>query len=384
MFRWIFLLLVPFYLAATNVSVIGIGRLGICFALCLEKAGYHVLGVDLSSEYIEKINQKTLDSPEPWVNEYLQRSTNFRATTSLREALEFSDICFLHVPTPTTTEPEAYDHSILTQLLLDINSYKVENKHIIIGCTVFPGYIDNIAQHLLQDCINTSLSYNPEFIAQGAIINGLEYPDMVLIGEGNMEAGNVIETIYRNCCKNEPYIARMSPASAEITKLAVNCFITMKIAYANLVGDIADLTSNADKFAILNAIGRDTRIGSKYLKPGYGYGGPCFPRDNRALGNYAVRKEIAPLLFRATDTCNQEHAQFMASQLLEQDLDVYEFEDVCYKDNCSVPIIEESQKLAVALILAQHNRTVLIKDRDVVISQVHAKFGNSFSYLIKE
>lgn len=77
------------------------------------------------------------------------------------------------------------------------------------------------------------------------------------------------------------------PPSAEITKLAVNCFVTMKVSYANMIGDIADATPGADKNHILQAVGADSRVGTKYLRPGYGFGGPCFPRDNRALGGYA-------------------------------------------------------------------------------------------------
>ena len=90
----------------------------------------------------------------------------------------------------------------------------------------------------------------------------------------------------------------MSPDSAEITKLAINCFITTKIAYANMIGDIADQTPGADKFEILKAVGGDKRIGGLYLKPGYGFGGPCFPRDNRALGSYAQQVGIDPIIPR--------------------------------------------------------------------------------------
>lgn len=104
---------------------------------------------------------------------------------------------------------------------------------------------------------------------------------MVLIGESDKRCGDEIEKIYAQVCKNQPYIARMSIESAEIAKMSLNCFLTAKIAFANHVADIADGTSGADKYAILNAIGRSSRIGGKYFKPGYG--GPCFVRDNISL-----------------------------------------------------------------------------------------------------
>ena len=274
-------------LADSSITIIGIGRLGLCTALCFEKAGYNVVGIDINQEYVTSLNNKTFNSLEPHVNNLLQKSKHFRATCSLDEGLEYADIYYIMVDTPTTRAKEAYDHKNVNRVLAEINKRKVAHKHIVIGCTVFPGYIRNMGKDLLKDCINTTLSYNPEFIAQGNIVYGLQNPDIVLIGTESQEAGDAIEELYHNICLNNPKICRMSPDSAEITKLALNCFITTKIAYANMVGDIADKTPGADKYDILNAIGGDRRIGSLCLKPGYGFGGPCFPRDNRAFGCYA-------------------------------------------------------------------------------------------------
>lgn len=364
-----------------NITVIGIGRLGICFALCLEKAGYHVLGVDVSPSYVEKINNKTLESNEPLVSEYLRESKNFQATTCLEEGINFSDVILICVS--TTFGTEAYNFEPLNNLLSNINSLNVENKSLVLNSTVSPGYIANTALPLLQNCKNTSFSYNPPFIAQGQIIAGLTKPDMVLIGQANEKIGATLTSIYKKISPDAS-IATMNVASAEITKLAVNCYITMKIAYANLVGDIADETPNAEKYKILNAVGKDTRIGSKYLLPGFGFGGPCFPRDNRGLGNYALTKNIQPLLFSATDETNKQHAAYMAEKLLEQNLDEYLFEDISYKDNSPVKIIEESQKLEVAKLVATAGKKVSIKDCKEAIELVQKKFGDIFSYIIDE
>lgn len=367
-----------------RVTIIGIGRLGICVALCFEKAGFEVLGVDISPEYIDQINKKTLQSPEPLVMEYLQSSKNFQATTSLKEGLDFSDICFIVAPTNTIPDVESYDHTIISHILSEINTYGVQNKHLIISSTVFPGYISKTARNLIKDCPNTTLSYNPEFIAQGDIIKGLLHPDIILIGEGSEEAGQMIASIYQKVCKNAPSIERMSPESAEIAKLAVNCFITAKIAFANLIGDIADETEGADKVRILNAVGKDGRIGLKNLKPGYGFGGPCFPRDNIALGNYASLLGIEPVLFRATDKTNQLHADYQVKKLLEQNLPEYVFEGVCYKSDCPVPIIENSQKLIIAQKIAKSGRDVTILDTESVITKVKHHYSDLFSYVEKK
>ena len=368
--------------ARNSITVIGIGRLGLCTALCFEKAGYNVLGVDLNQDYVADLNNKTFISFEPHVNTLLQNSTRFKASYSLNEGLEFSDIYYIMVDTPSTTQKEAYDHKNLNRVLSEINKRKVSNKHIIIGCTVFPGYIRTTGRSLVKDCINTTLSYNPEFIAQGNIIYGLQHPDIVLIGEGSKEAGDTIEELYHELCLNKPHICRMNPESAEITKLALNCFITTKIAYANMIGDIADKTPGANKFAILGAIGGDNRIGSLCLKPGYGFGGPCFPRDNRALGSYAQTAGIEPLIAQATDASNKLHAQFMINELLDENRETYIFEKVTYKEDCAVPIIEESQKLVVAAGLAKEGKIVVIIDTETVIKEVQQVFGDIFEYQI--
>jgi UDPglucose 6-dehydrogenase len=146
---------------------------------------------------------------------------------------------------------------------MNINAKKVANKHIVIGCTVIPGYIEGTGNYLIQDCPNTTLSYHPEFIAQGDIMNGTLRPDMALIGEGSKEAGDVLEEMNIRMTESKPAICRMSPASAEITKLSINCFVTMKVSYANMIGDIADRSPGANKHDILNAVGSDSRVGKK-------------------------------------------------------------------------------------------------------------------------
>lgn len=364
-----------------NISIIGIGRLGICTALILERAGYNVVGVDIFQSYVDSINNKTLKTSEPFVEEYLRQSNNLTATMSLDDAINHSDILFILVATPTGSGDKSYDHSHLSKVLSDLNKRKIKNKHIIIGCTVLPGYINNVARSIISDCENTTINYNPEFIAQGSIIKNFESPDIVLIGEETVESGNTIENIYKKIYSNhQPKYCRMSAESAEITKLSINCFITTKIAFANTIKDIADKTKNANANDILHAVGHDDRIGTKCLKPGYGFGGPCFPRDNRALGNYAKSIGIEPIIPLATDESNKYHARNMANLLIDENKQFYVFEDVAYKDNCPVPIIEESQKLEVAKFLVKNGKNVIIRDKNSIIDAVKLEYGNLFQY----
>ena len=362
-----------------NITVVGIGRLGICSALCFEKRGYNVLGVDVNPDYILQINNKTLYSHEPKLNEYLRSSNNFNATTSLKDGLNFSDMIFIVVPTPNGGGDKFYDHSILSNLLNNINKLKPKNKHFIITCTVMPKYIDTVAKELIKDCENCTLSYNPEFIAQGDIINGMEKPDIVLIGAETEIVANLIEEIYVNLCDNKPIICKMKPLEAEITKIAINGFITTKIAYANMIGEACE-NCCVDKYRVMNAVGSDSRIGKKYSLPDYSYGGPCFPRDTKALSQFLESINIDPLIPLATHELNQNHIKFQAEQLFSKNLNEYIFEDICYKKNSNIPIIEESAKLKIAQILAKRGKNVIIKDEKHMIDEVRKEYGNIFTY----
>jgi UDPglucose 6-dehydrogenase len=316
------------------------------------------------------------------VEKMLSASKNFKMTTSLDEGLAFSDMVWILVDTPSTGGDRCYDTTKLSKVLSEINKRKVSGKHVNIVCTVFPGYIANIGRFLLSDCPGTTLSYNPEFIAQGDIVNGFFNCDMVLIGEGSKEAGDRIEAIYRKAVNPNAHYCRMSPESSEITKLGVNCFVTTKISFANMVGDICDRTPGADKLAVCLAIGADSRVGRKYIRPGYAFGGPCFPRDNRALGVYAESVGIQPLVSIATDQYNKLHTEKMIADLLAQNKDQYTFTYVAYKDNCEVPIIEESAKLMIAAGLAKKGKKVHIRDIKEIVDAVKAEYGRAFTYEI--
>ena len=366
-----------------KISVIGIGKLGICYALNLERAGYDVLGVDVNQEYVDAINNKEIESPEPEVSDLLTSSKNFRATTDLKEAIDFSGILFILVRTPSL-ENGRYDHSTVDDLIEKINllGKQQERKHFIVGCTVMPGYCNSIEDNLSE--LNYSLSYNPEFIAQGTIIRDQLRPDMVLIGTDDDGAFSAMEEIYLTLCENEPATHRMSPISAEITKIALNCFITAKITFANMIGDIA-ISSGADYEKILYAIGSDSRVGNKYLGYGYGFGGPCFPRDNRALFIHSDDVNYDAKLSKIIDDANEYHLDFQVNEYIRTHQDKETpivIDSVTYKKG-SV-IIEESQQLLYAVKIAEAGYNVVLTDSNEVLRNVEKEYGNLFKYEPKD
>jgi nucleotide sugar dehydrogenase len=367
-----------------NITVIGIGKLGLGFALLLEKAGHSVLGVDISEDYVSSINNRTFRSSEPFYNDLLRDAVNLRATTSLKEGLEFSDTIFIIVQTPNGGGERFYDHGILSNVLVKINAMKPKNKDIIIGCTVMPNYIDQVGKHLLEDCEDTYLSYNPEFVAQGDIIQGFQNPDIILVGTTSPTLEPKLRTIYSTFVDTTPKYCFLSPIEAETVKIALNSYITTKISFANMISDFCDKVG-ADKFKVLDSIGSDRRIGTRYFRPGFSYGGPCFPRDTKAMKQLLDKHGIDSGILAETTKYNQSHVDFQ-TDLLRRNLNVveYVFENVCYKENSRIPLIEESAKLKIAKQLVQYGKKVVIYDYADIIVEVKKEFGNLFTYRVKE
>ena len=365
-----------------NITVIGIGKLGLCFSLILEKYGFNVLGVDVDDNYVNSLNNKKFRSYEPDVDTQLSQSNNFFASTDMKSGLIHSDILFIFVATPSLLSGK-YDHSQINGVIdqLISNSTRNESKHIIIGCTTMPGYCDKVQERLQP--YGYTVSYNPEFIAQGSVMRDLVNPDILLIGEGSKTCGEEIEKIYSTILNSKPSIHRMSRKEAEIVKIALNCFLTTKIAYANMVGDIAR-SAGCNPDVILEAVGSDSRIGNKNLKYGYGYGGPCFPRDNRAFAIFADDVKIDAIISKASDSANKLHLQYQLEEFIENNnmSKPIVFSDLAFKPGTT--IIEESQKLALAVELAKKGYRITIQDEKEVMNQIKLKYSNLFSYSPKK
>ncbi len=362
----------------TPITVIGIGKLGLCFALTLENKGYNVVGVDVNEEYIGSVNDRTLVSLEPDVENYLTRSNNLIATIDIKMGLIHSNILFLFVATPSKSNGR-FDHSQIDNVVDQLIQFSIpnESKRLIIGCTTMPGYCDTVQDRLRP--YGYTVFYNPEFIAQGSVMCDLVKPDILLIGEEDKLIGNEIEKIYLSIVQNQPSIHRMNRKEAEITKIALNCFITAKIAYANMVGDISR-SAGCNPDIILEAIGSDSRIGNKNLRYGFGYGGPCFPRDNQAFALFAGDVNIDAVISRASDIGNRLHLKYQVEEFMKNNDSSEQviFSGLAYKPGTN--IIEESQKLALAVALARNGYCILIKDNQEVVNQIKLIYGDLFSY----
>jgi len=367
-----------------KIGIIGAGRLGICFALLCERAGYDVLVSDIREDYVHDLNAKKISTNEPEVEDLLRISKNFRATTNNKEVIEECDLIYTLVSTPSL-EDGSYDVSAVWNVVEDLKDI-TKKKYFVVGCTTNPGDCDAFQKYLPR---NIHVMYNPEFIAQGSIISDLKQADMVLLGVDSKLEDHVIQdikTLYQRIQITRAIVCVMTPKSAEITKIAVNCFLTTKISYANMLGDVLHKSGCGDEtIAVLRAIGTDSRIGNKYLNYGLGYGGPCLPRDNRAFAHFAQKVGLEYNLGYVTDGFNNEHAQTVADYWEEMNAQrkPFYFEYISYKRGTD--IITESQQYRLCLDLLERGFKVYIQNDRRVTSQVseylNEKYGDKVRFV---
>ena len=350
-----------------KIGLIGAGRLGICLALLMAEAGYEVLASDVREDYVHSLRNKAIRTTEPAVQELLERSHNIDFTTSNERVIKECEIIFTLVATPSL-EDGSYDVCAVDDVVSDIQKYGWNNmdslvgKSLVVGCTTNPGDCDVFQDKLSE--VGMDVYYNPEFIAQGSIVCDLRFADMVLVG-GEGHHRSELERIYEGIQNGyrSPTVHFMSAKAAELTKIAVNCFLTTKISYANMIGQVLSLSGMSDEIdTVLDAIGSDARIGKKYLGFGFGFGGPCFPRDNRAFAAYAQQIGVEHNIGTTTDNFNDAHTEFLKNYVIKNNPKKlpYCFKYLTYKRG--IDIITESRPYDLAKILLDEGYSVYCID----------------------
>lgn len=366
-----------------NIGVIGVGRLGICFALLLDQAGHRVQATDIRTNYIEQLRQRRIMTNEPGVADLLDQC-HIEFGTDTRQLLQQNQIVYVMVATPSLTDGR-YDISAVDRVISDVeqSDFDIRGLTLVIGCTTNPGDCERIQNRLRPRGVQ--VLYNPEFIAQGSIIRDLQQADIVLIGGEDPGVIEQYQQLYTDIQTTEPRVHTMSLTAAEIVKIGINCFLTTKISYANMIGEVlirSGLDQDVDR--ALAAIGADSRIGSRYMRYGFGYGGPCLPRDNRAFAHYADRVSVGFPLGEIVDQFNHQHTEFLEAQLILSNSTGLPFyiDSITYKPGTD--ILEESQPLILCQRLAARGFTVYVEPTDLlsasVIKDIHDRSGERIRF----
>ena len=370
-----------------KIGVIGIGKLGLSFSLLAENKGFEVIGSDFNQSYIDSLNNRTYKTDEPLIEEYLEVSRKIQFTTHNSEIIRNTDLIFTFVATPSLPDGD-YDHTFVDMVVNDFidlsHQIDLSNKTFVIGCTVNPGYTDTVQEKLNQYGIK--VFYNPEFIRQGNIIEDLMNCDFILLGNRPTDDTSDIKEVYRKFTKDVVF-KEMTPTAAEITKIGINCYLTTKISFANMIGQICHNTGIKNEIStVLDTIGSDSRVGNKFLKFGYGFGGPCLPRDNRALGKHADKIGLNFNIPNVIDEFNNNHLKFLVNKVITENPNKnfpLIFYSITYKKG--INITTDSQQLLLLYSLLDEGYTCFIYETDLVRNSLEkelvSKYGNKVRFV---
>ncbi len=366
-------------------SVIGLGKLGLPFALFLASRGQKVICFDKNKKILDLLLKKRSPYIEPKTLKYLREyNKKIFVTKDLNQLVYGSNLTHLVLPTPSLKN-NSFSNKYLIECLeeLSVALLKKRNtQHIInITSTVMPGSCKNIFTKImesknLKNNKDFLITYNPHFIAQGTTIYNLENPDFILIGSDNKKSEK-LTSYYKKIYNNKVKISLLNTMEAEIAKIAINSYITTKITFSNFISEICQNTKNVDASSILNTIGKDHRIGNSYLGVGTKYSGPCFPRDNKAL-HYFIKGKTKNSLPNFIDKINNEQTK----RLLEMLKEIIKKEKIkklaigvyglTYKDKTS--IIKDSQSYDLIKSLRfNYRETFNVYDENVKPSQKYLK-----------
>jgi len=302
-----------------HIAVIGTGYVGLVTGACFAEFGVDVTCVDVDKEKIERLLNGVMPIYEPGLEQLVAKNSQagrLRFTTDVRQAVEQALVIFLAVGTPPKPDGSP-DLSFVEAAAASIADYMNGYKVVVTKSTVPIGTGEHLRK-LIAERKKTKATFgvvsNPEFLREGAAINDFMRPDRVVIGSRDEEAIAIMKDLYRPLYLIEAPFVITSLEAAELTKYAANAFLATKVSFINEVANLCDKIG-CDVHDVARAIGMDKRIGSKFLHPGPGFGGSCFPKDTRAFSSVAQQYECASLIVDAVIEVNQRQRELMLTKI---------------------------------------------------------------------
>jgi UDPglucose 6-dehydrogenase len=292
-----------------HIAVIGTGYVGLVTGACFAEFGVEVICVDVDSDKIDSLNQGIIPIYEPGLDKIVKKNTlagRLRFTTDLTAAVKEALVVFFAVGTPPLADgaPDmSYYRQAAAEVAHAMNGYKV----LVTKSTVPVGtgkWLREFIEKNAENPVEFGVASNPEFLREGAAITDFMRPDRVVIGSDDSRAIDVMKDLYRPLYLIETPVVITSLEAAELIKYAANAFLATKITFINEIANLCDAIG-CDVHDVARGIGMDNRIGRKFLHPGPGYGGSCFPKDTRALttvaDHFGVETRIVDAVIEAND-----------------------------------------------------------------------------------
>jgi len=304
-----------------HIAVIGTGYVGLVTGACFAEFGVDVTCVDVVEEKIQDLLNGKMPIYEPGLEQLVAKNSQagrLRFTTDVRQAIEQALVIFLAVGTPPN-EDGSPDMRFVEEAAGSIADYMNGYKVIVTKSTVPIGtgeYLRTLIAERKKTKATFGIVSNPEFLREGAAINDFMRPDRVVLGSRDEEAIAIMKDLYRPLYLIEAPFVITSLEAAELTKYAANAFLAAKISFINEIANLCDKIG-CDVHDVARAIGMDKRIGTKFLHPGPGFGGSCFPKDTTALQSVAKRYECETLIVDAVIKVNQKQSELMLAKIRE-------------------------------------------------------------------
>jgi UDPglucose 6-dehydrogenase len=304
-----------------NIAMIGSGYVGLVSGACFADFGHHVICVDANPARIDQLNRGELPIYEPGLRELVDRNRAARRlsfTTDLAAAVEASAVIFLAVGTPQGAGGEA-DLSQIEAAALSVAAH-VRDYRVIVTKSTVPVGTGASLRRLVGARVGAGVPFdvvsNPEFLREGSAINDFLRPDRVVIGAESDRAAALLKEIYRPLYLIETPIVFTDLETAEMIKYAANAFLAVKIGFVNEIANLCERVG-ADVHVVAKGIGLDKRIGPKFLHPGPGYGGSCFPKDTRALAALGRRYETRQLIVESAIETNDRQRERVVAKIAD-------------------------------------------------------------------
>lgn len=277
-----------------NIAVVGTGYVGLVTGTCFAETGNHVICVDIDVEKVERLRKGNLPIYEPGLEVIFERNTRqgrLHFTTQLEEAIKDAEVIFLALPTPPGEDGSA-DLSYILGVAADLSEIITDYKVIVDKSTVPVGTGERVYSVLAKklDTALFDVVSNPEFLREGVAVEDFLKPDRVVIGSSSEKASHIMKDLYDPFVRQGNPIYFMDLRSAEMTKYAANSYLAARISFMNEIANLCDKVG-ANVEMVRKGMGSDSRIGKRFLFPGVGFGGSCFPKDVQALAKTAAQHD---------------------------------------------------------------------------------------------
>lgn len=305
-----------------RIAVVGTGYVGLVTGSCISDFGLHVICVDNDSAKIDKLNTGIIPIYEPGLESIVERNYYYKRltfTTDIKKAVEECEVIFIAVGTPPNEDGSA-DLQYVEAVARDIAKYMNGYKVIVDKSTVPVGTGRMVKKWVLEELEKRNVQYdfdvvsNPEFLREGSAVHDFTHPDRIVIGTESQRALEYMRQVYTVLYLNETPFIETSLEAAELIKYASNAFLAMKITFINEIANLSEKVG-ANVQDVAKAMGRDGRISPKFLHPGPGYGGSCFPKDTKALADIGKKYDSPVTLIEQTIKANEYQKQLSAKKI---------------------------------------------------------------------